>query len=117
MPGFPADAAGWRALDKVIATRAINLRLLVAERYREVAFHAQYDGIPFAAQSYSDEAILLALDAWLLAQEIRMKYDLPNYGYVHKSDTGSRIGLLLEHSANAIQAKRNINEVDDEGLC
>jgi hypothetical protein len=72
---FPADADGWRALDRKLASRCMNLPNEISSAQGMIHSTAEYN-----TDDLGDELELrsasLGLKAWELARELRAKYHL-----------------------------------------
>jgi hypothetical protein len=75
LPPFPDDADGWRAIDRGLAGRCLNLRNKIhgsQAMINDIIEHALYD----LGNTVARQGAARGLEAWKLAVELRRKHDV-----------------------------------------
>ena len=101
LPPYPEDSEGWVSLRRVLAMRCLRLRsnAVASETLLKVTVEFSEDDL---GDTLDEQAAMLGLDAWRLAEDLQRTYRLGRTG----GDDAYRLEAARERARKSILARR-----------
>jgi hypothetical protein len=116
LPPYPDDAEGWRAIDRKLAGRCLNLRNRIHGSQDFIRLTIEYNHDDEIYDTVRQHAASRGLEAWELAKALRQKHGIEEVDTLW--DYAGSLKVVLREAEQAIKErrKRNAHTLKDLGL-